>query len=146
MRPGTLQSFTKVEQELQQERAAALGRIGKTLEELIAKSCALQIRIETASTDDRVGLVAEYRETWARARTYRWYLEVQREAIGLRRHERLDEMYRLPAAPDNRGPRAGDRGHGAGREPGDRRSGSVRNLENLKNAEPRTVNREPRDR
>lgn len=120
MRPDTLQSFTKVEQELQQERAAALGRIGKTLEELIAKSCALQIRIETASTDDRVGLVAEYRETWARARTYRWYLEVQREAIGLRRHERLDEMYRLPAAPDNRGPRAGDRGPGTGGGPGTR--------------------------
>jgi len=27
---------------------------------------------------------------------YRWYLEVQREAMGLRHHHRLDEFYRIP--------------------------------------------------
>jgi hypothetical protein len=29
--------------------------------------------------------------------TYRWYLEVQREALGLRQHHRLDEFYPIPA-------------------------------------------------
>ena len=28
---------------------------------------------------------------------YRWYLEVQREALGLRGDHRLDEFYRIPA-------------------------------------------------
>jgi hypothetical protein len=27
---------------------------------------------------------------------YRWYLEVQREAIGLRQHQHLDEFYPIP--------------------------------------------------
>lgn len=27
---------------------------------------------------------------------YRWYLEVQREALGLRRHHVLDELYPIP--------------------------------------------------
>jgi hypothetical protein len=36
---------------------------------------------------------AELRE---RARRYRWYLEVQRESVGLTRHEALDELYPIP--------------------------------------------------
>jgi hypothetical protein len=27
---------------------------------------------------------------------YRWYLEVQREALGMRRHDVLDEFYKVP--------------------------------------------------
>jgi hypothetical protein len=29
---------------------------------------------------------------------YRWYLEVQRESVGLRHHHCLDEFYRIPPA------------------------------------------------
>ena len=42
------------------------------------------------------GLVDEYRSLRRQARRYRWYLEIQREAIGLRRHELLDELYPIP--------------------------------------------------
>ena len=98
MRPETVQSFGRIERELQEERASALGRIGRTLQELIATLESIQVALERAAPE-RDRLLAEYRETWQRAKTYRWYLEVQREAIGLRRHERLDEMYPLPGRP-----------------------------------------------
>jgi hypothetical protein len=49
-----------------------------------------------AGADDRARAVSRYRELRAHAVRYRWYLEVQREAIGLRHHHRLDEFYRIP--------------------------------------------------
>ncbi len=45
---------------------------------------------------DHAALVDEYRSLRRQARRYRWYLEIQREAIGLRRHELLDELYPIP--------------------------------------------------
>jgi hypothetical protein len=99
MRPETLQSFGRIERELQEERASALGRIGRTLQELLARLESLRATLELTPRSERDRLIKQYRETWERAKTYRWYLEVQREAIGLRRHERLDEMYPLPTSP-----------------------------------------------
>jgi hypothetical protein len=92
------EAFGKVEQEFQQERAASLGRIARTLESLLVRLETLRERAETAAGPDREALVAEHAEVRARATTYRWYLEVQRESIGLRRHDTLDEVYRLPPA------------------------------------------------
>jgi hypothetical protein len=45
---------------------------------------------------ERMTLIAEHAETRLRAAKYRWYLEVQREAVGLRRQDVLDEMHRIP--------------------------------------------------
>jgi hypothetical protein len=39
---------------------------------------------------------AALRELRARALKYRWYLEVQREALGFLRHDGLDEFYKVP--------------------------------------------------
>lgn len=36
----------------------------------------------------------------AEAVRYRWYLEVQREALGIRNHRSLDEFYPMPPALD----------------------------------------------
>jgi hypothetical protein len=41
--------------------------------------------------------MAAWQSLRARAVTYRWYLEVQREALGMRRHDVLDEFYEVPA-------------------------------------------------
>jgi hypothetical protein len=101
MRAGTVQSFGRVEQELQQERAAALGRIGRRLQDLIVRLESLRAEMEHGPPLERHRLHVEYRSTWERARTYRWYLEVQREAVGLRRHEKLDETYPLPLPWDS---------------------------------------------
>ncbi len=83
--------------ELNEERAAALRRISGTLESLIRQLHASRERVRWASGTDRDREVAALRDVRARALKYRWYLEVQREALGIRRHEALDEFYRVPA-------------------------------------------------
>jgi len=75
--------------ELNEERLAALTRISRTLESLIAQ---LQSEPDPHKR-------AELRHSAAR---YRWYLEVQREALGMRDHRLLDEFYRIPDATVNR--------------------------------------------
>ena len=40
--------------------------------------------------------VAAYEALRKQARRYRWYLEVQREALGLVRHDDLDRFYPIP--------------------------------------------------
>jgi len=84
--------------ELQEERAAALARISRRLERLIAQLEATREQIAHGRDQDRDRDIAAYRELHKQAVKYRWYLEVQREAIGLRHHQRLDEFYRIPPA------------------------------------------------
>ena len=83
----------RIELELMEERAAALRRISQTLEALIEQLHAMRGggHWSTRSPD-----VAEYRELRRRAVRYRWYLEVQRESLGLHPDHRLDEFYRIP--------------------------------------------------
>jgi hypothetical protein len=82
--------------ELQEERAAALARISRRLERLLEQLQATREQIAHAPEDDRARDVAAYRELHKQALKYRWYLEVQREAIGLRHHQRIDEFYPIP--------------------------------------------------
>jgi hypothetical protein len=82
--------------ELQEERAAALARISRRLEFLIAQLEATREQIRHAADEDRARHVAAYRELHKQAMKYRWYLEVQREAVGLRQHQLIDDFYRIP--------------------------------------------------
>jgi hypothetical protein len=87
----------RLELELMEERAAALRRIGKTLESLIEELRVLRSSIGDVHWSDRSPELTQYRELRRRAVRYRWYLEVQREALGLRPDYRLDEFYRIPS-------------------------------------------------
>ena len=87
---------TRLELELMEERAATLRRIAQTLESLIGELKALQERIGKVHWSSRSPAVARYRELRRRAVKYRWYLEVQREALGLYHHSVLDEFYTIP--------------------------------------------------
>jgi len=82
--------------ELQEERAAALARISRRLERLLEQLHATREQLAHARDQDRARDLAAYRELHKEAVKYCWYLEVQREAIGLRQHEHLDEFYRIP--------------------------------------------------
>ena len=82
--------------ELQEERAAALARISRRLERLLDQLQATREQIARGRDEDRARAIAAYRELHREAVKYRWYLEVQREAIGLRQHQHLDEFYRIP--------------------------------------------------
>jgi hypothetical protein len=95
-RRETAERQGRIELELMEERAAALRRISQTLETLIEQLNALQERIGAVHWSSRTPEVAEYRELRRRAVRYRWYLEVQREALGLHPDHRLDEFYRIP--------------------------------------------------
>jgi hypothetical protein len=80
--------------ELQEERAAALARISRRLERLLEQLQATREQLAHGREEDRVR--DAYRELHKQAVKYRWYLEVQREAIGLRQHQHLDEFYPIP--------------------------------------------------
>ena len=88
---------TQLLKELNEERAAALHRISSTLESLIRQLHASRERMRHASGPARERELATWRELRARAVKYRWYLEVQREALGMRRHDLIDEFYKVPA-------------------------------------------------
>jgi hypothetical protein len=70
-----------IEHELKAERAASLGRAGAALERALAAWRA-----------------APGPETLREAQKRLWYLVVQREAMGLRRHRDLYEAYAVPKA------------------------------------------------
>jgi hypothetical protein len=97
-RRNVAEQHSRLEQELTEERVAALRRISETLAGLIDQLNALRLRIGDVHWSDRSPEVAQYRELRRRAVRYRWYLEVQREALGLRHHQGLDEHYRIPGA------------------------------------------------
>jgi hypothetical protein len=82
--------------ELNEERIAALTRISRTLESLLEQLRELKDRIPSAQAAAKQRELTAYRELRAKAREYRWYLEVQREALGIRHHHILDELYRIP--------------------------------------------------
>ena len=82
--------------QLNEERVSALVRISKTLESLLAQLHAARVRVVDSSGEARPREIAAYNDLRRHAARYRWYLEVQRESLGLRHHHRLDEFYKLP--------------------------------------------------
>ena len=86
-----------IDRELNAERAAALLRISRTLESLIAQLHASRERLPQLADGERERAMNAYAALRREALRYRWYLEVQREAVGLRHHHRLDEFYKIPA-------------------------------------------------
>jgi hypothetical protein len=96
MNARTSEQYDRLLRDLNEERVAALRRIAGTLESLIAELQALGDHIALLSGDQRLDAIDRYRTLRRHAIRYRWYLEVQREALGLRHHHRLDEFYRIP--------------------------------------------------
>jgi hypothetical protein len=93
-------TYASLERELNEERVAALRRISGTLESLIEQLHASRERMRHLRGDERSREVDAYGELRRQAMRYRWYLEVQREAMGLRHHQHLDEYYEIPRRID----------------------------------------------
>lgn len=85
-----------VEVEIMKEKASALGRVGERLDASLARLAILSARIAEADRHERHRLEAEYRAERARAAELRYYLVVQREALGVRRHADVDRAYPVP--------------------------------------------------
>jgi hypothetical protein len=89
------------EVELRAEKASALRRVGFKLEKLISQIQALDSELETLSLTQaaiRQDKLEERKKLRAEAETQRWYLIVQREAMGMTHHHDVDELYRIPKA------------------------------------------------
>jgi hypothetical protein len=96
-----LATDTAMTSELNRERASSLGRTGRLLEEAIAACQVLRAQLETCPDGpQRTELLAQYAEHRKEALTQRWNLEVQREAMGLRRHADLDTFFPPPRPID----------------------------------------------
>ena|SRR5687767_9244532 len=90
------EALGRTESELRSEMAEALGRIGRTLTEAIQDMQRLQIQFDAAPLSQRSRTIAAYQKARSRALEYYWYLIVQREAIGIRNHDSLRELYPIP--------------------------------------------------
>jgi len=82
----------RMEAELKSEMAASLGRIGRTLEGLIRQLNDIREHLPEIAEEK----VKQYRELHDQAQLFYWYLMVQREAIGIRNHDMLIQLYRIP--------------------------------------------------
>jgi hypothetical protein len=118
-------SIEAIEAEIQKERAEALGRVGERLEEALSVLQDLRQGVEEVSGNPRGGSRdleagggaqrdanrARYRAWHARVLELRQFLIIQREAIGLRRHDEVDRQYPMPPdlspsdEPERREPR-----------------------------------------
>ncbi len=86
------------EAELREEIAGSLGRVAEKLEVELRAVRRLAAEHAEAAPDRRPKLAGEHAAARARAKLYLWYLQVQREAIGLYDHRRLFETYAIPSA------------------------------------------------
>ena len=88
-----------VQQELNEERAAVLGRTGRRLEESLARCRALGRQLEAvAEGPARARLLADYRAARNDSEEWRWRLCLQREVLGLTEHRWVDRVYPPPPA------------------------------------------------
>jgi hypothetical protein len=97
------ESLSRIQDEINAEKAAALSRIAGTLEGLLAELRRIAAEAASAASRERERSVARHQEVREQALRYRWYLEVQREAIGLTGHEALDALYPVPPPLDGDG-------------------------------------------
>jgi len=95
----------RIEQEIRQAKAEALGRAGERLDAVLARLAAADRdleRLTAEATRDPVLRGQIVRDTVARDRLrdeavrLRHALVIQREAIGLRRHGSVEERYPIP--------------------------------------------------
>jgi len=94
------ETLRRVENEIAQEKATALGRAGERLEEALAALEAVMRAFEAADDESRRADVrAAYHTARARMRTARLNLVIQREALGLRSHRVVDQQYPEPVPP-----------------------------------------------
>jgi hypothetical protein len=104
------QNFERIEAEIRKEKAEALGRTGERLERILLELADLRKALvgisttisssrETARGDDSDAFcvkIERYARLREQAQRIRHHLVIQREAVGLRRHEDVERQYPLP--------------------------------------------------
>jgi hypothetical protein len=90
-------SHRRINAEIAQEKAAALGRAGERLEAALEHVTSLGHRLDAvADPAERTRLLGEYESARLRAVHARLALVIQREALGLRHHRIVDQQFPEP--------------------------------------------------
>jgi hypothetical protein len=91
------ETHRRINAELSQEKAAALGRAGERLEAALSHAAELSRRLDaTANLEEQERLLGEYESARLRALHARLTLLIQREALGLRQHKIVDQKFPEP--------------------------------------------------
>ena len=91
------ESHRRVNAEIAQEKAAALGRAGERLEAALENVTSLGRRLDAVSDQaEHARLLGEYESARVRAIHARLTLVIQREALGLRHHRIVDQQFPEP--------------------------------------------------
>jgi len=87
----------RINAEIAQEKAAALGRAGERLEAALAQVGALGRQLDAGrDLAEHARLLGEYESARLRALHDRLALVIQREAVGLRHHRIVDQQFPEP--------------------------------------------------
>ncbi|ATB27505.1 hypothetical protein [Melittangium boletus] len=85
-----------IEVEIRAEKASAMRRVAQKVESLLAELKKIEDASLGTQGAERARHVARHQTLRAEAEKQRWYLIVQREAMGLYHHGDIEELYRLP--------------------------------------------------
>ena len=112
LRPG--EAFSRVQSEIEKEKAEALGRAGARLAQAIRTLRLIRDEVEALEgeratpADPEEGSLraiarrrAEYGRLYRTAQEYLHFLVIQREALGFRRHVDVDRQYPMPEPLDD---------------------------------------------
>ena len=91
-----LEAPLPIEIEIRGEKAQALGRTARAFEKELDRLRAFEKRLSTLPRAERTKLAPEHQALRRQTARRLWFLIVHREAIGLRNHENLYEVYRIP--------------------------------------------------
>lgn len=88
--------YDQLVRELNQERAATLGRAGAKLQAAIDEALELRARAVDAPEGEREAALAAFRQAYIRYEQARDWFCLHREAVGLLDHRRVNEIYPPP--------------------------------------------------
>jgi hypothetical protein len=92
------EALERVEQEIRQAKAEALGRLGERLDQVLARLGELDRQLDAmdGAGPDAVRALAARNRWREEAARLAHYLVIQREAVGLRCHRAVTERYPVP--------------------------------------------------
>lgn len=93
------QALGQIQQEVKKEQASSLGRVAARLEAFLAELVEVEKVLGGLTGPARAPLLHQHAVLRQEAQTFRWYLQVQREALGIHRgQDNLSETYPIPRA------------------------------------------------
>ena len=93
------EALGQIAQEVKKEQASSLGRVAARLESFLADLVEVEKVLAGLEGPERRPLLHQHAVLRQEAQTFRWYLQVQREALGIHRgQDNLAEHYPIPKA------------------------------------------------